>query len=74
MPVSVTRANVRLDPDYKKVFPRFFNTGRYSFEQGLLDENALVHVEPSGRFISEGQVTQQKLDNKKAFVENHYHK
>jgi predicted GH43/DUF377 family glycosyl hydrolase len=27
MPLSVTRSNIRLNPDYKKVIPRFFNTG-----------------------------------------------
>src|SRR4051812_16634341 len=27
MSLPVTRLNVRLNPDYKKVIPRFFNTG-----------------------------------------------
>src|SRR6478609_4760049 len=27
MSLAVTRSNIRLNPDYKKVIPRFFNTG-----------------------------------------------
>src|SRR5947209_15770901 len=27
MPLTVNRSNIRLNPDYKKVIPRFFNTG-----------------------------------------------
>ncbi|MEJ7678042.1 MAG: glycoside hydrolase family 130 protein [Segetibacter sp.] len=56
----------------KKVIVSFRATGESHissivFKQGLLDENGMIHFEPSGRFIREGSVTQQKLDNKIAF-------
>jgi hypothetical protein len=40
------------------------------FKQGLLDEKGMIHFEPSGRFIREGSLTQQKLDNKIAFEQS----
>lgn len=39
------------------------------FKRGKLDENAMIHFEPSGKFISEGLVTQQKRNNKATFGE-----
>lgn len=53
----------------KKVIISFRATGESHissivFKQGLLDENAMIHFEPAGRFISEGLVIQQKRDNK----------
>ncbi|MCU7549266.1 glycoside hydrolase family 130 protein [Chitinophagaceae bacterium LB-8] len=56
----------------KKVIVSFRATGESHisslvFKRGLLDENGMIHFEPSGKYISEGIVTQQKNDNKLAF-------
>jgi predicted GH43/DUF377 family glycosyl hydrolase len=39
------------------------------FKRGKLDANAMIHVEPSGRFMCEGLVTQQKRNKKATFQE-----
>jgi predicted GH43/DUF377 family glycosyl hydrolase len=56
----------------KKVIVSFRATGESHissivFRQGLLDEDAVIHFETSGKFIREGLVTQQKKDNKADF-------
>ncbi|MCW3081615.1 glycoside hydrolase family 130 protein [Segetibacter sp.] len=56
----------------KKVIISFRATGESHissivFKQALLDENAMIHLEPSGRFIREGVMTQQKKDSKSDF-------
>ncbi len=42
MTLIVTRSNIRLNPDYKKVIPRYFNTGN---ERSLLIINKVVQME-----------------------------
>ena len=37
------------------------------FKRATLDANAMIHFEPSGTFLSEGVITQQKKDNKLEF-------
>jgi predicted GH43/DUF377 family glycosyl hydrolase len=44
MAFKVTRSNIRLNPDYKKVIPRFFNTGN---ERSLLMINKVLQMEDS---------------------------
>ncbi|MBO9564004.1 MAG: glycoside hydrolase family 130 protein [Niastella sp.] len=39
------------------------------FKRAKLDENARIRLEPSGKFLNEGRVTQQKRNNKAAFKE-----
>lgn len=39
------------------------------FKRGKLDKNGMIHFEPSGSFIGEGLVVQQKRNNKVAFEE-----
>ncbi|HEX6428831.1 MAG TPA: glycoside hydrolase family 130 protein [Niastella sp.] len=39
------------------------------FKRGKLDKNAMIHIEPSGTYMNEGRITQQKLNNKAAFDE-----
>ncbi len=39
------------------------------FKRAKLDKNAMIHFKPSGRFMGEGLVTQQKRDNKLVFSE-----
>lgn len=41
MSLLVTRTNIRLNPDYKKVIPRFFNTGN---ERSLLIINSVIEM------------------------------
>src|SRR3954454_23768450 len=48
MALTVSRSNVRLIPDHKKVIPRFFNTGN---ERSLLIIERVLKMEPS---IAEG--------------------
>ena len=44
------------------------------FKRAKLDKNANIHFEPSGKYMNQGRVTQQKRDNKQAFKEllSHY--
>lgn len=42
MILTVTRSNIRLNPDYKKVIPRFFNTGN---ERSLLMIHKVLQME-----------------------------
>ena len=42
MALKVTRSNIRLNPDYKKVIPRFFNTGN---ERSILMINKVLQME-----------------------------
>ena len=42
MALLVTRTNIRLNPDYKKVIPRFFNTGN---ERSLLIINNVMQMD-----------------------------
>ncbi|TKK64190.1 glycosidase [Ilyomonas limi] len=42
MTLIVTRSNIRLNPDYKKVIPRFFNTGN---ERSLLLINKVLQMD-----------------------------
>lgn len=42
MALTVTRSNIRLNPDYKKVIPRFFNTGN---ERSLLLISKVLQME-----------------------------
>ena len=42
MTLTVTRSNIRLNPDYKKVIPRYFNTGN---ERSLLIINKILQME-----------------------------
>ena len=77
--VALFNPSIVEDPDQrgagvgqKKVIVSFRATGESHissivFKQGLLDEKAIIHLEPAGRFIREGLVTQQNLDNKVAF-------
>ncbi len=37
------------------------------FRRGVLDENAMITLEPPGKFLSEGEVTQEEKDNKLTF-------
>jgi predicted GH43/DUF377 family glycosyl hydrolase len=39
------------------------------FKRAKLDKNANIHFEPSGKYMNQGRVTQQKRNNKKAFEE-----
>jgi predicted GH43/DUF377 family glycosyl hydrolase len=39
------------------------------FKRGKLDKNAMIHLEPSGKYMNEGLVTQQKWNNKAVFRE-----
>ncbi|SEP21861.1 Predicted glycosyl hydrolase, GH43/DUF377 family [Niastella yeongjuensis] len=39
------------------------------FKRAKLDKNAKIHFEPSGKYMNQGTVTQQKRNNKKAFKE-----
>jgi predicted GH43/DUF377 family glycosyl hydrolase len=42
MPVTVTRSNTRINPDHKKVIPRFFNTGN---ERSLMIINNVMQMD-----------------------------
>ena len=67
------------DPDqsgtaagHKKVIVSFRATGESHissmvFKRGVLDENAMITLEPSGKFLSTGTVTQPDKDNKLTF-------
>jgi predicted GH43/DUF377 family glycosyl hydrolase len=39
------------------------------FKRGKLDKNAMIHFEPSGKYMNEGLVTQQNRNNKAVFEE-----
>jgi len=39
------------------------------FKRAKLDSNAHIYFEPSGKYMSQGRVTQKKLNNKQAFEE-----
>ena len=39
------------------------------FKRGKLDKDAMIHIEPSGTYMNEGRITQQRLNNKAAFEE-----
>ena len=39
------------------------------FKRAKLDKNANIHFEPSGKYMNQGRITQQKRNNKKAFKE-----
>jgi predicted GH43/DUF377 family glycosyl hydrolase len=39
------------------------------FKRAKLDKNANIHFEPSGKYMNQGRITQQKRNNKKAFNE-----
>jgi predicted GH43/DUF377 family glycosyl hydrolase len=39
------------------------------FKRGKLDKNSMIHFESSGRFVSEGLITEKKRNNKAAFEE-----
>lgn len=58
----------------KKVIVSFRATGESHvssliFKRATLDENAMIHFEPTGKFIREGNVTEQNSDNKMTFQE-----
>lgn len=67
------------DPDqrgvaagHKKVIVSFRATGESHissmvFRRGVLDENATISMEPPGKFLSEGEVSQEDKDNKMTF-------
>ncbi len=39
------------------------------FKRAKLDKNAKIHFEPTGKYMNQGRVTEQKRNNKKAFKE-----
>lgn len=39
------------------------------FKRAKLDSNANIHFEPSGKYMSQGRITQKKQNNKQAFEE-----
>ena len=39
------------------------------FKRAKLDKDVLIHFEPSGKYMNQGRITQQKRDNKSAFKE-----
>lgn len=43
------------------------------FKKAKLDKNAMIHFEPSGIYMNQGRITQQKRNNKKAFKELLFH-
>ncbi len=58
----------------KKVIVSFRATGESHissivFKEGLLDENGVIHFEPTGRFMGEGKVIELKKDNKATLEE-----
>ena len=61
-------------PGEKKVIVSFRATGEghissILFRRGVLDKDAMIHVEPAGHFVTEGLVTQQKQNDKETFEE-----
>jgi predicted GH43/DUF377 family glycosyl hydrolase len=61
-------------PGEKKVIVSFRATGESHisslvFKRGTLDKDAMIHLEPSGRFITEGVVTEQNDDKKMTIQE-----
>lgn len=59
-------------PGEKNVIMSFRATGEghissLVFKRGKLDEDAMIHFEPSSRFLNEGLVTHQKCDDKMAY-------
>jgi predicted GH43/DUF377 family glycosyl hydrolase len=64
-------------PGEKKVIISFRATGEghissIIFRRGVLDKDARITVEPAGQFVTEGLVTQQKMENKETFEELFY--
>jgi len=64
-------------PGEKRVIISFRATGEghissIIFRRGLLDKDAMITVEPAGQFVTEGLVTQQKMENKETFEELFY--
>jgi predicted GH43/DUF377 family glycosyl hydrolase len=58
----------------KKVIVSFRATGEghissIIFRHGLLDRNAMIHIEPAGLFVTEGHAVQQKIENKETLEE-----
>jgi predicted GH43/DUF377 family glycosyl hydrolase len=58
--------------EQKRVIVSFRATGESHissivFKRGILKTNGSIHFEPSGKFISEGTVTQQERESKTAF-------
>ncbi len=56
----------------KKVIISFRATGENHissvvFKRGILKKNGVIHFEPSGKFITEGSITQQERESKNAF-------
>jgi predicted GH43/DUF377 family glycosyl hydrolase len=45
------------------------HTSSLVFRRGKLDKNAMIHFEPSGKYMNEGLITQQKWNNKAVFRE-----
>jgi predicted GH43/DUF377 family glycosyl hydrolase len=61
-------------PGEKNVILSFRATGEghissLVFKRGKLDNNAMIHFEPSGKYLNEGQVTQRNRTNKAVFEE-----
>lgn len=59
-------------PGQKKIIISLRATGESHisslvFRQGLLDENSVIHFEPTGRFLTEGVISQHEKDRKIAF-------
>jgi len=58
----------------KKVIVSFRATGEghissIIFRHGLLDKDAMIHIEPAGQYVTQGHVTQQQFENKETFEE-----
>ncbi len=56
MPLIITRSNIRLNPDYKKVIPRFFNTGN---ERSLVIINKVLQLEEAAATAVLGNVLEE---------------
>lgn len=77
--VALFNPSIVEDPDQsgtasgeKNVIMSFRATGEghissLVFKRGKLDEDAMIHFEPSSRFLNEGLVTHQKCDDKMAY-------
>jgi predicted GH43/DUF377 family glycosyl hydrolase len=58
----------------KKVIVSFRATGEghissIIFRHGILDKDAMIHIEPAGQFVTQGQITQQKMENTETLEE-----
>ena len=61
-------------PGEKKVIVSFRATGEghissILFRKGILDKDAMIHIEPAGQYVTQGHVTQQQLEIKETFEE-----